>query len=83
MSSESLDCTGYREVETGDLPSDHGRCTIEGDPIDVYVFTSETDMNRWLEIGGRLGGIVTGPNWAISGGDHAPEIADALGGEIR
>jgi hypothetical protein len=80
LSDEGIDC----EIETsspGRLVADYGTCGA----LDLFVFDSEGDRDRWLNVGADLGEVVVGPNWTVladSEGD-AREIADALGGDIR
>lgn len=79
LSDEGIDC----EITTsspGRLVADYGTCG----ELDLFVFDSEEDRDRWLNVGADLGEVVIGPNWTVlarSKGD-AREIADALGGDL-
>ena len=80
LSDEGIDC----EIETsspGRLVADYGTCG----ELDLFVFDSEDDRDRWLKVGSELGEVAVGPNWTILPDDEADaqKIADALGGEVR
>ncbi len=83
MNEEGVGCSDVEEASPGDLANAHVRCTIEGDPVDIYVFSDESDLDRWLTVGAGLGDVVVGPNWTIDAGDHSQQVAEALHGEIR
>lgn len=83
MEKAGVECSGLEKADAGELLSDHGFCTIDGEAVDIYIFENAEDRDRWLNFGQGLGEVVTGPNWTVDAGEHADAVAEALTGEIR
>jgi hypothetical protein len=80
LGDEGIECD-IDSSSPGELVADYGTCG----ELDLFVFDSEDDRDRWLKVGADLGDVVVGPNWAILPDDDgdAREIAEALGGDVR
>ena len=79
LEEEGIDCPSVEPSSSGELVAEQGTC----DGNDIYLFDNERDLDRWLSVGGGLGDVVVGADWAVVPGGAAQDIADALGGEVR
>ncbi|MDQ4142667.1 MAG: hypothetical protein M3198_02820, partial [Actinomycetota bacterium] len=49
LNEGGIECSDLERAEhSGDLVSDHGVCTTDGERVDIYIFENEADKERWL-----------------------------------
>ncbi len=83
LNEGGVECSDLDKAEPGDLASEHGVCTADGERVHIYIFENGADKERWLNLGEGLGEVVVGPNWTISAGSSARDISEVLDGRIQ
>lgn len=81
VSDAGVDCRRLEASPKAELVKEGGRCADSG--VALFLFEGSDDLDDWKKVATRLGPVVIGPNWAITG-DHEDlaRIADRLGGDI-
>jgi hypothetical protein len=84
LAGADLGCSDLRMGGEAKLVAESGSCSVEGAEINIFLFKSPGDRDKWTKLGTRVEPSLLGPNWAISGSeDSVHAIADELGGEFR
>jgi hypothetical protein len=102
LNKAGLTCSGYEAVAKGDrnfaeqgTADEVGRCTVEGEGIDLITFKDKGQEDNWLNMSKQMGctmgsafGVsnmhfVRGNNWGVAEGSQtiSDKIAKAIGGE--
>lgn len=71
-------CRNYNPLDSPTLyASDEGTCTIGGTSVDVAMFTSNSNRDKWVKVAKGFGGnFAVGPDWAASA--DTPEARDTF-----
>jgi hypothetical protein len=84
LAGADLGCSDLRMGGEAELVAESGACSVEGEEINIFLFKSPGDRDKWTKLGTRVEPTLLGPNWAISGSEDAVHaIADELGGDLR
>lgn len=81
LGEQDVPCTDAEELPSASLVKDSLRCTMDGAPVEIYVFEDAADRDDWLKVGSGFDGVVTGPTWAIVAGEKSAAVQEATGGE--
>ena len=83
LGDADMGCSDVRVGDEAKLVTETGSCSVEGDRIDIFIFQTAGDRDKWTAVGARVKPSILGPNWAISGAETTVRaIADQLGGEV-
>lgn len=84
--ADAIGCETSTPSETTELfVTDAAECTIDGNEVSVYYFSTSDARDSYLDIAGQFGGqYLVGDNFLV---DASPEVLQelqtALGGDIR
>ena len=88
MANAGLDCEGLESAPFSSMSDDsyrslvaeRGVCRVGGRLVVITTFASAQDREDWVAVGGLLGPLAVGPNWAVSSrsGGIVTDIAEAL-----
>lgn len=65
LRAEGITCADFSAGEAAELLKDRGTCAGDDSTIDIYVFGSKADRDRWLRLGAGLDDVMVGPNWVV------------------
>ena len=102
LNKAGLTCSGYEAIAKDDrnfaeqgTANDVGRCTMDGESVDLITFKDKGKEDNWLsmskQMGCGMGGafgvtnmhFVRGNNWGVAEGSQtiSDKIAETIGGE--
>ena len=65
LRAEDITCDDFSAGEAAELLKDRGTCAGDDSTIDIYVFRTQADRDRWLHLGSGLDDVMIGPNWVV------------------
>jgi hypothetical protein len=72
-----VECSGLADKPPATLVNSGATCQSGRSALGLYVFDTTDKRDQWLLVGGRLGPVAVGPNWAIAGDPDGTRSAAA------
>ena len=84
LDSAGIPCADLNPGPQAELVSGAATCRSGDSRLGLYVFSSESDRDDWLKVGGQLGAAAIGPDWVVTGDEGIVEdAADALEADLN